>query len=220
MTYRLSDRVSVCLLAGQAVFLDARRDRYFCVGGAAAKAVETLLEQGLAHEAELAGLTKTGLIEVGEGSQAQRPCQPNAPVRSLVEDPDVRPTGCIGDYLEVAARLVAARRDVRRRPFASILDDLGSTKAARKALGNASPDPRLIVAAAFNGARRLVPVKPQCLPDSLALLAFLARRGCSADLVFGVKLRPFSAHCWVQTGEVVLNDALDHATIHTPILVV
>jgi len=38
--------------------------------------------------------------------------------------------------------------------------------------------------------------------------------------VFGVKLNPFSAHCWVQAGDIVLNDAIDHVTIHTPILVV
>ena len=57
-------------------------------------------------------------------------------------------------------------------------------------------------------------------PTSLALLDFLARRGVFADLVLGVKLNPFGAHSWVQTGPVVLNDAVDHVNAHTPILVV
>lgn len=28
-------------------------------------------------------------------------------------------------------------------------------------------------------------------------------------LVFGVKLDPFSAHCWVQIGDLLLNDRAD-----------
>jgi hypothetical protein len=72
----------------------------------------------------------------------------------------------------------------------------------------------------FLATRRLAPAAPRCLPDSLALLDHLARRGLGGELVFGVKLNPFSAHCWVQRGDLVLNDALDHVTLHTPILVV
>ena len=75
-------------------------------------------------------------------------------------------------------------------------------------------------AATYAAARRLVPIKFSCLADSLSLIAGLARRRLAADLVFGVKLHPFSAHCWVQAGDLVLNDPIDHAILHTPILVV
>ena len=220
MPYRFHRQVSVCLIANQAVFLDADRDRYFSVGGVAAKAVRALLESRSAHEEELERLAKAGLLEVGEGPQPPLPRQSTTPSRSLVEEAAGQPARGGGVWLEVAASLVQAHRDVRRHPFASILDDLGSGRADHRGICVRSHDPRLKVAAAYNAARRLVPTRPLCLPDSLALLACLARRGLAADLVFGVKLHPFSAHCWVQAGDIVLNDALDHVTIHTPILVV
>ena len=38
-----------------------------------------------------------------------------------------------------------------------------------------------------------------------------------ANLVFGVTGDPFSAHCWVQVDELVLNDTLGNANAYTPI---
>jgi hypothetical protein len=56
--------------------------------------------------------------------------------------------------------------------------------------------------------------------NSLALVEFLAQHNVFPDLVLGVSPAPFSAHCWVQWGGVVLNDAFDRAASHTPILVI
>jgi hypothetical protein len=58
-----------------------------------------------------------------------------------------------------------------------------------------------------------------CLRDSIALLRFLIRRGVAAELVIGVKLYPFAAHCWVQQGPLILNDNLGGAAGFAPILV-
>jgi hypothetical protein len=76
------------------------------------------------------------------------------------------------------------------------------------------------LAAAFNQARRSVPLAPRCLMDALALLDFLGSRQAFPGLVFGVRLNPFGAHCWVQSGDTVLNDRVDHTGLHTPILAV
>jgi hypothetical protein len=62
--------------------------------------------------------------------------------------------------------------------------------------------------------------KDECLYDSLALLEFLARYGIYPDWVFGVQTRPFAAHCWVQHGDVVFNDMVEHVRGYTPIMVV
>jgi hypothetical protein len=72
----------------------------------------------------------------------------------------------------------------------------------------------------FLETRRLVPFPRVCLHDSLAMKAYLRRRGVASSLVFGVALNPFSAHCWLQIGSTVLNDTLDRAVRHTPILAV
>jgi hypothetical protein len=62
--------------------------------------------------------------------------------------------------------------------------------------------------------------KNECLYDSLALLEYLARYGIYADWVFGVQTRPFAAHCWVQHGDIVFNDTVEHVSGYTPIMVV
>jgi len=208
------------MVADQAIFLDVGHDRYFSVGGAAAQAMQALLEQRPASKVELDRLLKAGLIEIGEAPQPSQLICATVPARSLVEEGGGRAFRGLGPLLQVSASLAKARRDVKRRPLASILDDIKSRKAGGSYPSVRSSDARLEVAATFNAARRFVPIKPSCLQDSLALLACLARRRLSADLVFGVKLHPFSAHCWVQAGDIVLNDAIDHVTIHTPILVI
>jgi hypothetical protein len=72
----------------------------------------------------------------------------------------------------------------------------------------------------FRFARAYTPVETRCLLDSLAMVKFLARRKLHASIVFGVTSDPFSAHCWVQAGDLVLNDTVGHANAHTPIRVI
>jgi hypothetical protein len=35
-----------------------------------------------------------------------------------------------------------------------------------------------------------------------------------------VQTRPFAAHCWVQHGDIVCNDTVEHVSGYTPIMVV
>jgi hypothetical protein len=60
----------------------------------------------------------------------------------------------------------------------------------------------------------------ECLFDSLALLEFLARYDIHPDWIFGVQTRPFAAHCWVQSDDVVFNDTVENVSVYTPIMVV
>jgi hypothetical protein len=56
--------------------------------------------------------------------------------------------------------------------------------------------------------------------DSLALVEFLAQWHIFPDWVFGVRVDPFEAHCWVQAVEVVLSDTLSFASRwYSPIMV-
>lgn len=71
--------------------------------------------------------------------------------------------------------------------------------------------------------RRLRPWYPRgylCLYDGLALVEFLATRNLFPDWVFAVQAQPFGAHCWVQVGDVLLNESLEYAGQFTPIMVV
>ncbi|MGH9587636.1 MAG: lasso peptide biosynthesis B2 protein, partial [Acidobacteriaceae bacterium] len=60
----------------------------------------------------------------------------------------------------------------------------------------------------------------QCLFDALALKLFLAKYGVFPDWIFGVRINPFAAHCWLQDGRTVLNDSLDSVRRFTPIMTV
>ena len=74
--------------------------------------------------------------------------------------------------------------------------------------------------AIFRALRRYYPRQYLCLFDSLALIEFLARYGIFPQWVFGVKMEPFGAHCWVQDGSTVLNDTAEFVRKFTPIMVV
>lgn len=57
-----------------------------------------------------------------------------------------------------------------------------------------------------------------CLARSLGFRMLAFRRGYRPTLVIGVKLDPFAAHCWVQTGTRVDNDSVERVRHFTPIL--
>lgn len=59
-----------------------------------------------------------------------------------------------------------------------------------------------------------------CLFDSLALIEFMARYSIYPTWVFGVKMGPFLAHCWVQDNHFIYNESLAQAHYFTPIMVV
>jgi hypothetical protein len=59
-----------------------------------------------------------------------------------------------------------------------------------------------------------------CLYDSLALVRYLSYYRIFPTCVIGVQTGPFAAHCWVQEGAVVFNDAPEYVRRYTPILAV
>ena len=62
--------------------------------------------------------------------------------------------------------------------------------------------------------------KDHCLFDSLALIEFMARSSIYPTWVFGVKIGPFGAHCWVQDDNFIYNESLQNAHHFTPIMTV
>ena len=72
--------------------------------------------------------------------------------------------------------------------------------------------------ATFKELRPLYPRPYLCLFDSLALLEFLAGYHTYPRIVFGVVADPFQAHCWLQEGDVLLNDDLERVAKYKPIL--
>jgi transglutaminase superfamily protein len=59
----------------------------------------------------------------------------------------------------------------------------------------------------------------RCMVRGLAFHASCRKTGLNTKLVLGVIAHPFTAHCWVQLGNVVLVGGYEQARLYTPILV-
>lgn len=72
----------------------------------------------------------------------------------------------------------------------------------------------------YHAARPWFPIKPICRLDAPALCLHLRRNGHPADLIFGVTLESFAAHCWVQCGDRVMKEPSETVASYSPIMVV
>jgi hypothetical protein len=74
--------------------------------------------------------------------------------------------------------------------------------------------------ASFCAVRPLYPAQAICRLDAPALCALLWAYGRPARLVFGARLEPFSAHCWVEIGAAVVNEDREDVLQYAPIMAV
>jgi hypothetical protein len=219
MKFELAAGVSFCACAGRFVFLDRNSGRYFALGEDANSgfarwiAGEPLDSQ---TEAMLAAMARQGLLNPSEAGQLPEPCRsPPVASRSVVGDHGRVSPGAVAWAM---MRIAASRLALRRQPLAQVLERLASRKS-KLGLGEPTEEDLIEVAGAFTRGRLLASPLDQCLPGSIAVVHALLDRTCRSDLVIGVQLRPFAAHCWVQSGNVVINETLDQVRNFTPVLV-
>lgn len=220
MHYRLRDQLSACVIGEHAIFLDVEADRYFRLPDALERAF--LAYAASPFEAPVSALVEHGILVAAaqEGDPGQE--RVALPLRSAIELPDDPSGRGLAAVAEVLAALWRCRRALRTRPFARVLAQACGDRDRRCPARPPDPanEPALLDAVRlFHRARPYIPIAPCCLPDSLALTRFLARRGLHSRIVIGVAGEPFSAHCWVQAGDLALNETVGHAGAHTVIRV-
>lgn len=146
------------------------------------------------------------------------------PQRSLVEfDLDARPKANALQLWRFGGSCLQAQLSLKLRPIQSIVEAIRERKVRREAAEPPAADPVRLRSLVTSFARLrplFYTLRSACLLDSLTLLHFLGAEGIHPDWVFGVKTDPFDAHCWVQHGEVLLNDIPDRVRQYSPILVV
>jgi hypothetical protein len=141
------------------------------------------------------------------------------PERTLVEfDLDTRPRARAAHLLRFARSCLRAQLSLKLAPMQSIVEAVRERKARLR--HGPVAEIRPLVAAFIRLRPLFYSVRAACLLDSLTLLHFLGAEGIGPEWVFGVKTEPFDAHCWVQQGEVILNDVPDRVRQYSPILVV
>lgn len=201
-----------CDLGDVVVLLDLLSGRYRLLSGAAADAMRALLRDD-ATASQAKWLLESNL------AVEQHECS-----RSF--EPDVTmPTASIDDYaqspispLMIARAAFAQRRAARALGVHSFHEVLAALKAKAPATGSGS-DRTIALALAFRKSWRWIGQAEQCLPRSVALVSMLFEQGEAARLVIGVEM-PFAAHCWVQSGPLLLTEPLERIRPYTPILAV
>ncbi len=226
MPYALRSGLSFCEIDGQLVFLDIENDRYFRLSESVQRSFMSYLASKDACTTCAACLVENGILAestVGSNCQGQAFEYPSS---SAIELAHSRAKISLRSVLEVSATVFWTKLQLETRGLRNVLLSLAKCREKAKQESSSLPkDPSgisdlLKAVSAFKEARILVPVETRCLLDSLAIVRFLARRNLQANIVIGVTGDPFSAHCWAQHHDIVLNDTVGNVRSFTPIRVI
>lgn len=223
MGYRLQNDLYFCIAGSKTIWLDLRQDAYFQLADAEDAAFQRYIGGLRLTHADrrcLVRLTDLGVI-VADPACLSPPTQLKArvPTRSLLDTPMPRVSlwpFALALYHHAQTSLHLATQPIWRifRRLAARKYDNGNPVAAEL------PNDILRTVGAFSAASLLLSSSQTCLRRSIAMVDYLYRCGISADLVIGIKDRPFEAHAWVQYGDLVLNDPFDKVLEFTPLVVV
>jgi len=215
---QLASGVHVADFGDRAVLLNVGANQYHMVKARHARTLVNIASgrSGGDENAERA-LLRAGLITCADGRCPVVPqCSP--PIGSALEHD--RAAGSILAMRHVAIATLEAVARLKWTRFCAVVAWTEAMKSRHPVASGQSDEEIIGRAQAFDRLRMRIPLRRICLRDSLALFALLTRDGLATFLVFGVRLDPFEAHCWVQTGATVLSDRFDNVRQMHPILTI
>jgi hypothetical protein len=162
-------------------------------------------------------LLRTGLFRRAESVDRLSAASVLIPDRSLLTELPSRDFGFVSS-VKAWANVARARKRLRKVPLIELVGRVRQARGSADAAGTLDDAEK--EAAAYLAARALVPVDRSCLLDCLGLVDWLGDRARHVRLVFGVRMDPFGAHCWLQTERAILTDAPDTVRNFVPVLVV
>jgi hypothetical protein len=213
MDWQWAPEVFATLHQEDLVILDRRKNRYLVLAGGAEQVVlkqdgASILDRTLLEELADAGL--------GAISAPLIASPPRTLVTAATRDLDLLApyVPSLRDKLRFAAAVFAMIWSFWPRSFEAI------TRSRAFELDASAQAEALVTerALAFRALLPWAPFQGQCLFRAALLRRFLGRTDVS--WIFGVSTWPFVAHCWLQLGDLVLNDSLDRVQRYTPIMVV
>jgi hypothetical protein len=219
MRYRVRDGLAFCITGGRAIFLDVAADRYFGLRPEWDEAFQNYLKDKEACAAIEPLLRGQLLIEAEAGQPfSWQPAIEPARREFLVEGGNLLD---VRSFLFVFAQL-KAMLSLRFRRFDRIISGLADRSHALGASVCDSADwPQWgPIVNAFAASTPLRPRNGHCLTNSIAFMDVALSSRLPGKLVLGVSASPFSAHCWVQAGDMVLNDRLENISAFDPILAI
>lgn len=203
--------VSIAAVDDDLVVLDLRNDAYYCLPDLALHLARDADGQWTPEsDAVTAGLLQTGLFQRGPSHPVTGPAPPVRSSRAAADEP--APLSSKSGLLAVIARETWR---VKGRSVRTLIARSPSLPVRTETSDIAIAEARL-----FDRWCAWIPGQGQCLYRAYLLRAYLASRGHGATWVFGVRTWPFSAHCWLQIDDLLLDDDLDRVGLYTPILAV
>lgn len=225
---RMAPGVSFCRVGDDHVFLDICRDRYKLIPAIHAQWFDEICrhprqDQLSARAAALANtLSDAGILEMGNGSaDALTPAPSSHPIASLDSLPHRRGSqhNILSTYYFARAAFAAA--STQKLPISEQIQKIQYWRRKASSGVGTYDDHVGDLTRRFNELYRLFfTTKDACLFHSLMLIRFLCLQGTSPTLVFGIRLPPFIAHCWVQHDGCVLTDDCENVLNFQPILTV
>ncbi len=219
MSLQLREGLSYCRCGDRIILLDLKADRYFGLG----PTLEPLFIRWAASpDAAARGndleplLALNLLIEVSGGASPRSAATASPITRDIA-------TGAIAGPRDVAQALameLIVRFWLRARPLETIIRRLGTAARPVRIVPNGVESRAERVATAFERTALVLGAYDRCLSRALAAMIICRRREVDATLVFGVRINPFGAHCWVQRRDIVIVGDYEQARLFTPILTV
>jgi hypothetical protein len=223
----LPEHVHFCRRGDCFVFLDLRNDDYILLADRSAHALASLIG-GLLNTAtdtptgvplELVELVETGLLTTDPiVGRAVAPAKVALALEPLLDpESDAGEQITAGHVWNFLCACASAHLLLRFRSIESTVRHVRQRRAPECAV---DVERARQLVSTFNKLRFLFPRNYLCLYDSLALLEFLASYQIFPTWVFGIRLEPWAAHCWVQTDRFVFNEGVEEAAGHTPIMAI
>ena len=218
---QLREDLHHCLVGGRSIFLDLERDRYFALAKPLDDAFQHILSDPAgvsADEGAVSQLREAGIL-VATGALSTRLLtdtwkQP----RISLYDAILPGSSSWWPVLETTAHHLIVIAMLRCKPIKSLLQE----RAARKRrLLQPARGPEVLLGTIISrlwASEKIMSPHGRCLSNSIMVFDELLRCGYTAELYFGVSNTPFSAHCWVQIDDMLINDTLENVALYTPLL--
>jgi hypothetical protein len=203
-----AEGVRIVIIDADVVALDLHQDEYLCLPDLGAHLTPQGNGWSVASDALYAGLLETGLFS--DQVARPRPSAPGRPDRSTL-DLGLTHASLIDDLrlLGVVLKYGRLAKDLSVHHLSS-LTTRPQWRSDQEALARR-------LTSVFARRLPLVPGQGECLYRAFLLRHLLAEAGADVTWVFGVRTWPFAAHCWLQHGDLLLDDDLDRVSLYTPI---
>ncbi len=204
--------IHVAVVEDDLVALDLETDAYFCLPDVGRYLKCEDGGRWIAASAAVAqGLVETGLFQTGSSDRPLILPAPAVRTSRRYEGPE----GGFFSHLALARVMASEAWRIPGRPLRALIGRSPGLPLRYDRADDAMAEARL-----FDRWTPWAPGQGQCLYRACLLRAHLASRGLGSTWIFGVRTWPFSAHCWLQVGDVLLDDDLDRVALYTPILVI